>query len=124
MIQCRINAEDPSRNFAPSPGTLEYYIPPGGPHVRIDSACYAGYCIPPYYDSLIAKLIVRGKDREEAIRIAKRTLREFHISGVHSTIPFHQYMMNDENFKKSNYNLDYIDNLMAEGCSFGVDEEK
>ena len=69
IIQFRINAEDPTKNFAPCPGHLEYYIPPGGPHVRVDSACYAGYRIPPNYDSMIAKLIVRGKDRKEAIAI-------------------------------------------------------
>ncbi len=71
MIQCRINAEDPAKNFAPSPGVLEYYLPPGGPHVRVDSACYSGYRIPPNYDSMIAKLIVKGKDRKEAIALQK-----------------------------------------------------
>lgn len=95
VIQFRINAENPSNNFAPSPGFLEYYIPPGGPDVRVDSACYSGYRIPPNYDSMIAKLIVRGTNREEAIAIAKRALKEFHIGGVHSTIPFHLYMLQD-----------------------------
>src|SRR5690348_10247607 len=98
IIQCRINAENPSHNFAPSPGLLEYYIPPGGPHVRVDSACYSGYRIPPNYDSMIAKLIVSGKDRTEAIAVAKRALKEFHIGGVHSTIPFHLYMFEDSRF--------------------------
>lgn len=118
VIQFRINAENPSQNFAPSPGRLEYYLPPGGPHVRIDGACYSGYIIPPNYDSMIAKLIVRGKDREEAIAIAKRALKEFHIGGVHTTIPFHQYMLNDEKFLSSDYNLAYIDKLISEGCDF------
>ncbi|MFN4175287.1 MAG: biotin carboxylase N-terminal domain-containing protein, partial [Parachlamydiaceae bacterium] len=78
IIQFRINAEDPDNHFAPSPGRLEYYLPPGGPHVRVDSSCYSGYVIPPNYDSMIAKLIVKGKDRSEAIARAKRALKEFH----------------------------------------------
>lgn len=123
VIQFRINAEDPTRNFAPSPGHLEYYIPPGGPHVRVDSACYAGYRIPPNYDSMIAKLIVRGKDREEAIAIGKRALKEFHIGGVHSTIPFHHFMLADRRFLESDYNLTYIDQLISEGCTFNDTKE-
>lgn len=118
VIQFRINAENPAHNFAPSPGRLEYYLPPGGPHVRVDSACYSGYQIPPNYDSMIAKLIVKGKDRKEAIAIAQRALREFHIGGVHSTIGFHLYMLKDEKFLTNNYTLNYIDKLIAEGCQF------
>lgn len=119
VIQFRINAEDPTTNFSPSPGVLDYYIPPGGANVRVDSACYTGYQIPPHYDSLIAKLIVKGKSREEAMRIGRRALREFHIGGVKSTIPFHQYMLNNEKFREGNsYNLDFIDSLIDEGCSF------
>ncbi len=118
VMQFRVNAENPHANFAPSPGLLEYYIPSGGPHVRVDSACYAGYRIPPNYDSMIAKLIVKGKDREEAIAIAKRALREFHIGGVHSTIPFHNYMLEDTKFLENNYCITYIDQLVAEGCTF------
>ncbi len=118
VIQFRINAENPAKNFSPSPGRLEYYLPPGGPHVRVDSACYSGYQIPPNYDSMIAKLIVHGKDREEAIAIGKRALREFHIGGVDSTIPFHRYMLEDKKFLTSDFYLDYIDSLIAEGCQF------
>ncbi|MEX1012166.1 MAG: acetyl-CoA carboxylase biotin carboxylase subunit [Waddliaceae bacterium] len=118
VIQFRINAEDPKRNFAPSPGRLEYYLPPGGPHVRVDSSCYSGYTIPPYYDSMIGKLIVWGHDRNEAIAIGKRALREFHIGGVHSTVPFHLYMLNDNKFLSGEYDLDYIDGLIEEGCEF------
>lgn len=121
VIQFRINAEDPTRNFAPSPGRLEYYLPPGGPHVRVDSACYSGYVIPPNYDSMIAKLIVRGKDREEAVKIGRRALREFHIGGVNSTIPFHLYMLEDDKFLTSDFNLNYIDGLIDEGCQFLLD---
>lgn len=122
VFQFRINAENPAKNFMPSPGLLEYYIPPGGPNVRVDSACYSGYRIPPYYDSLIAKLIVKGKDREDAMRIAKRALREFHIGGVDSTISFHQYMLNNTTFRSGEYNLDFIDGLIEEGCTFTTDE--
>ncbi len=118
VIQCRINAENPANNFAPSPGKLEYYLPPGGPHVRVDSACYAGYKIPPYYDSMIAKLIVRGKDRKEAIALTKRALREFLIGGVHSTIPFHKYMMDNPDFLESKYDIKYIDDLIDSGFEF------
>lgn len=118
VIQFRVNAENPAHNFSPSPGRLEYYLPPGGPHVRVDSACYSGYNIPPNYDSMIAKLIVRGKDRAQAIAVGKRALREFHIGGVHSTIPFHLYMLEDQNFLNTKYDLNYIDGLIAEGCQF------
>lgn len=121
VMQFRINAEDPKRNFAPSPGRLEYYLPPGGPHVRVDSACYSGYQIPPNYDSMIAKLIVRGKNREEVVAISKRALREFHIGGVHSTIPFHLFMLEDEKFLNADFTLGYIDGLIAEGCQFTND---
>lgn len=121
-IQFRINAENPESNFAPSPGRLEYYLPPGGPHVRVDSACYSGYQIPPNYDSMIAKLIVHGDSREDAVAIGKRALREFHIGGVHSTIPFHLYMLQDKKFLKSDYDLTYIDKLVAEEHSFTTSE--
>lgn len=118
IFEFRINAENPANQFAPSPGQLEHYIPPGGPHVRVDSACYGGYRIPPNYDSMIAKLIVKGRTREEAIAHAKRALREFHIAGVHSTIPFHQYMLEDKRFLNNDYTIAYIDQLIAEGCNF------
>lgn len=118
VIQFRINAENPAQNFAPSPGRLEYYLPPGGPHVRVDGACYSGYVIPPNYDSMIAKLIVKGANRREAIAVGKRALKEFHIGGVNSTIPFHQYMLEDPHFLNFDYDLTYIDGLIAEGCEF------
>jgi acetyl-CoA carboxylase biotin carboxylase subunit len=118
VFELRINAENPAHNFAPSPGLIEHYIPPGGPHVRVDSACYGGYRIPPNYDSMIAKLIVKGKTREEAIAHAKRALREFHISGVHTTIGFHQFMLDDPKFLSHDYTIGYIDQLIADGCTF------
>ncbi|MGK5595524.1 MAG: acetyl-CoA carboxylase biotin carboxylase subunit [Parachlamydiaceae bacterium] len=121
VVQFRINAEDPNQNFAPSPGRLEYYLPPGGPHVRVDSACYSGYMIPPNYDSMIGKLIVKGKDRQEAIAVGKRALKEFHIGGVKSTIPFHLYMLEDEHFNKATFDLTYVDSMIADGCTFDDD---
>ncbi|MDF2550458.1 MAG: accC [Chlamydiales bacterium] len=121
VMQFRINAENPACNFMPSPGRLEYYLPPGGPHVRVDSACYSGYFIPPYYDSMIAKLIVRGKNREEAIAISKRALKEFHIGGVHSTIPFHLFMLEQPRFLSNQYDLAYIDDLTEQECSFDLE---
>ncbi|AHK63230.1 Biotin carboxylase [Chlamydia avium 10DC88] len=115
VIQCRINAEDPSNNFSPSPGKLDYYLPPAGPSIRVDGACYSGYAIPPYYDSMIAKVISKGKNREEAIAIMKRALKEFHIGGISSTIPFHQFMLDNPKFVNSEYDINYIDNLLSQG---------
>ncbi len=120
VIQCRINAENPAHNFTPSPGKLEYYIAPGGPHVRVDSACYSGYRIPPNYDSMIAKLICKGKDRTDAIAVAKRALKEFHIGGVHSTVPFHLFMFEDKRFLSHDYFISYIDQLILDGCTFDL----
>ncbi len=124
VIQCRINAENPKNNFAPSPGLLEYYLPPGGPHVRVDSACYPNYRIPPNYDSMIAKLIVKGKTRQEAIAVAKRALKEFHIGGVFSTIPFHQFMFEDPKFLNNDYFITYIDQLVADGVTFQLPDSE
>ncbi len=118
VMQFRVNAEDPTTGFAPSPGPLEHYLPPGGPHVRVDSACYAGYVIPPNYDSMIAKLIVKGKNRADAIAIGKRALNEFHIVGVKTTIPFHLYMLDNEKFVSNEYDIGYIDRLIEQDCKF------
>ena len=118
VFELRINAENPAHNFTPSPGILEHYVPPGGPHVRVDSACYGGYRIPPNYDSMIAKLIVKGKDRAQALAHAKRALKEFHISGVHTTIPFHLYMLSNEQFIRSDYTIGTIDQMIEAGCTF------
>lgn len=116
IIQFRINAEDPSNHFRPSAGTLEYFIQPGGPHVRVDTAAYSGYTIPPYYDSMIAKLIVKGKTRDEAIAIAKRALGEFFIGGVKTTIPFHRYMVEESLFLKGkDYFITTIDDWLEQG---------
>ena len=119
VIEFRINAENPRQNFMPSPGRLEYFIPPCGPDVRVDTACYSGYSIPPYYDSMIAKLIVRGKTREEAIANAKSALKTFHIGPIHSTIPFHQFMLDHEPFVGGeDYTIVYVDEMIENGCTF------
>lgn len=115
VMQFRINAEDPANGFSPSPGKLNFYIAPGGSHVRVDSACYAGYSIPPYYDSMVAKLIVRGKDRAEAIEVGKRALREFFIDGIKSTIGFHLHMLEDKAFLECDFDIGYIDGKIARG---------
>jgi acetyl-CoA carboxylase biotin carboxylase subunit len=109
VMEFRINAEDPKRNFLPHAGRIEYYLPPGGPHVRVDSACYSGYAIPPYYDPMIAKLIVKGKDRTEVLQNAKRALKEFHIGGIATTLPFHQQMVEDPRFIAGEYDIHYVD---------------
>ncbi len=123
VFQFRINAEDPLRDFVPSPGRLEYYVAPGGPHVRIDSAAYAGYTIPPNYDSMIAKLIVKGRTRQEAATRAQRALSEFHIGGVKTTIPFHLDILRQKAFLDADYDLGYVDRLIAGGHRFGLSAE-
>jgi len=109
-IECRINAEDPANNFRPSPGKITNLHYPGGAGVRVDSHVYAGYVIPPYYDSMIAKLIVYAQTREEAIVRMKRALEEFVIEGIKTTIPFHLDLMNDEGFNAGNFTTKYLDN--------------
>jgi acetyl-CoA carboxylase biotin carboxylase subunit len=99
-IECRINAEDPDKNFMPCPGTIDGYVPPGGYGIRVDSHAYTGYKIPPYYDSLIGKLIAWGQTREEAIARMKRALNEYGITGVKTTIPFHLKVLDNPDFIK------------------------
>ncbi len=112
-FEFRVNAEDPDRNFLPAPGTLTAFHVPGGFGVRVDSHAYEGYRIPPYYDSLIAKLIVRGTDREDALRRAGRALDEFVIEGVPTTLPFHREMLKSEAFRKGEIHTSYLDEWMA-----------
>ena len=112
-IECRINAENPFADFAPSPGRVKMYYAPGGCGVRIDSHVYAGYTIPPTYDSMIAKLITTGKDRREAIARMSRALGEYMITGVKTTIPFEQAVMRDPNFRRGKYTTNFIENLLA-----------
>lgn len=108
-IECRINAENPFKDFMPSAGTIDMYLPPGGFGVRVDSAAYPGYTIPPYYDSMIAKLITYGPTREEAITRMKRALDEFIIEGVDTTIPFHRLIMDHEVFVKGDFNTNFLE---------------
>ncbi|MEX2462002.1 MAG: acetyl-CoA carboxylase biotin carboxylase subunit [Paenibacillaceae bacterium] len=108
-IECRINAEDVNRNFMPSPGTISFYLPPGGLGVRVDSAAYPGYTISPHYDSMIAKLIVWGKTREDAIACMKRALGEFSIEGIHTTIPFHQRLLEHHSFLKGDFDIKFLE---------------
>ena len=108
-IECRINAEDPDNGFTPSPGKVEAYLPPGGIGVRVDGYIYPGYVVPPYYDSLIAKLIAHGRDREEAIARMKRALDEFIIEGVKTSLPLHQKIMNDERFLNAQISTNFLD---------------
>ncbi len=112
-IECRINAEDPAKDFAPAAGRLETYVPPGGPGTRVDSHCYPGWTISPYYDSLIAKLIVWGPDRPAAIERMRRALSEFQIEGrgVKTTFPFHEAVFADERFRAGDVNTDFLENF-------------
>ena len=109
-IECRINAENPSRNFAPCPGTIDYLLmPSGGLGLRVDSAIYQGYEIPPYYDSMLAKVIVHGRDREEAIAKMKRALYEFVIEGVDTNIEYQNKILNNKQFEKCQYNTSFLE---------------
>ncbi len=113
-IQCRINAEDPFNGFRPSPGKITDYHKPGGHGVRIDTHAYAGYLIPPYYDSMISKLIVVAQTREEAIKKMRRALDEYIIEGVKTTIPFHQQLMQNEDFLSGNFTTKFMDTFELE----------
>ena len=111
-IECRINAENPSRNFAPCPGTIDYLLmPSGGIGLRVDSAIYQGYEIPPYYDSMLAKVIVHGRDRDEAIAKMKRALYEFIIEGVDTNIEYQNKILNNKQFEKCQYNTSFLENV-------------
>jgi len=108
-IQCRINAEDPFNDFRPSPGVIKTYHSPGGHGIRIDTHAYASYVIPPYYDSMIAKLITVAQTREEAILKMQRALDEYIIEGIKTTIPFHQQLMQDEKFRKGDFTTKFME---------------
>ncbi len=115
VIEFRINAEDPMKNFLPSPGKMEVFQPPLGPNIRMDTHSFAGYTIPPYYDSMIAKLIVKGKNREEALTVAKRALREFFVAPNKTTISFHQFLIENEEFIENRLTINTIDRWIEEG---------
>ncbi|MDD5129008.1 MAG: acetyl-CoA carboxylase biotin carboxylase subunit [Candidatus Omnitrophica bacterium] len=112
-IECRINAEDPDNNFMPSPGKIEALILPGGPNVRVDTHIYSGYEVPSYYDSLLAKLIVYGVNRSEAIRTMRRALSEFYIAPIKTTVPFHLKLMDNPLFKKGDISTHFVQDLLT-----------
>jgi acetyl-CoA carboxylase biotin carboxylase subunit len=111
-IECRINAEDPFDDFRPSPGRIEMYYAPGGRGVRVDSHAYAGYTIPPHYDSLLGKLITYGKDRREAMDKMTRALGEYMVTGIKTTIPFQLAILQDPNFRRGVYSTNFIEQLL------------
>lgn len=122
-IECRINAEDPFDDFRPCPGRIEMYYPPGGRGVRLDSHAYAGYTIPSYYDSMIGKLITYGKDRREAMDRMSRALGEYMITGIKTTIPLEQAILQDPNFRRGVYSTNFIEQLLT-GARRELIEEK
>jgi acetyl-CoA carboxylase biotin carboxylase subunit len=109
VIECRVNAEDPARNFQPSPGRIEVFHPPGGPGVRIDTHAYAGYTVPPFYDSLIAKLICQGRDRQEAIGRMQMALDSFIVEGITTTIPFLSRVMGHKEFQRGEVDTKFLE---------------
>ena len=111
-IECRINAEDPE-TFVPSPGKIKEYHAPGGLGVRVDSGIYTGYSIPPYYDSMIAKLIVHGRDREECMMRLRRALAEYAIGGIKTTIPLHQKLLANPDIQKGDYDIHWLEKFMG-----------
>jgi acetyl-CoA carboxylase biotin carboxylase subunit len=114
-IECRINAEDPEKDFQPSPGRIAFYYAPGGRGVRIDSHVYTGYSVPPYYDSMIAKIITVGATRINAIDRMRRALDEYYITGIKTTVPFHAAIMRSAEFRDGNYDTGFIERVMSSG---------
>ena len=122
-IECRINAEDPFDDFRPCPGRIEMYYAPGGRGVRIDSHAYAGYTIPPYYDSMIGKLITYGKDRRDAMDKMSRALSEYMLTGIKTTIPFQQAILQDPNFRRGVYSTNFVESLLGGGRRELIEEK-
>ena len=122
-IECRINAEDAFNNFCPSPGRIEMFYAPGGRGVRVDTHAYAGYAVPPHYDSMIGKLITHGKDRREAIARMSRALGEFMLTGVKTTIPFELAVMRDPNFRRGVYSTNFIEKMLSLSQHEAVEKE-
>jgi acetyl-CoA carboxylase biotin carboxylase subunit len=112
-IQCRINAEDPGNNFQPSPGRIAFYYAPGGRGVRIDSHAYTGYVVPPYYDSLIGKIITIGATRDSAIDRMRRALDEYYVTGIKTTVPFHAAIMRSGAFREGKYDTGFVERMMS-----------
>ena len=111
-LECRINAEDPAKNFVPCAGEIKEFYQPGGPGVRVETHCYAGYRIPPNYDSMIAKLITHGKTRDDAINIMKRALAEFRMAPIKTTVPLHERLMRNANFISSEVDIHFVERLL------------
>ncbi|MGQ9557803.1 MAG: ATP-binding protein, partial [Desulfurispora sp.] len=111
-IECRINAEDPQRGFWPAPGTIQCYRPPGGPGVRLDTHIYQGYQVPPYYDSLLAKLVAWGPDRPAALRVMQRALAEFVIAPISTTLELHRQIMADADFQAGRYDTGFVQRFL------------
>ena len=122
-IECRINAENPFKDFSPSPGKIEMYYAPGGRRVRVDSHAYAGYTIPPYYDSMIAKLVTHGKDRRDAMDRMVRALDEYMITGIKTTIPFELAILQDPNFRRGVYSTNFVADLLGGGRRELIEEK-
>ncbi len=113
-IECRINAEDPADSFRPTPGRITEFVPPGGRNVRLDSHAYAGYEVPPFYDSMVAKLIVTGTDRRDAISILRRALQEFKVEGIKTTIPFYRDLIEHNLYASGQYDTTFVDEFVGE----------
>lgn len=122
-IECRINAEDPDNQFLPSPGKIETLYLPGGPNVRVDTHVYAGYKIPPYYDSLIAKIITHGKDRTEAIQIMLRALKETRIGPVKTTVSLHEKILNRPRFRQGRVSTNFIESILVTPKAEPIEKE-
>ncbi len=112
-IQCRINAEDPANNFQASPGRIDFYYAPGGRGVRIDSHAYTGYVVPPYYDSLIGKIVTIGATRDSAIDRMRRALDEYYVTGIKTTVPFHAAIMRSGEFREGKYDTGFVERMMS-----------
>jgi acetyl-CoA carboxylase biotin carboxylase subunit len=113
-IECRINAEDPDRGFTPCPGRIDAFHQPGGPGVRVDTHIYAGYTVPSHYDSLLAKVVTHGADRDEALARMERTLDELVIEGVKTTIPFHKRVLRHPGFREGRIDTGFIERMEQE----------
>ncbi len=112
-IECRINAEDPANSFRPTPGRITEFVPPGGRNVRLDSHAYAGYEVPPFYDSMVAKLVVTGADRRDALSILRRALREFKVEGIKTTIPFFRDLIEHNLYASGQYDTTFVDEFVG-----------
>jgi acetyl-CoA carboxylase biotin carboxylase subunit len=113
-IECRINAESPEQGFRPSPGRITHWAPPEGPGVRLDTHCFEGYVVPPFYDSLLGKLIVHGKDRAEALVRTRAALRGFEVAGVATTIPFHSWLLDQPDVEAGRFGTRWLEGRLSE----------